>query len=204
MPQRYPTTDELKELEKALNSDVKSVSIRLRKGEYQFSLAKAIATFELELCSPDVKDLIKKLFGEEKTQDARFVSKIQTILKKMEKSGAVKILPKEKPWDLQKYAITSFKFQDVEKNEIVFATKAEIEKTRELIRSRLKPEPMPVERPKDITIKISLLVSIIIALFAVILWALTQPTINLIAFISAFCMAAACSTILGISIARKK
>jgi len=193
----------LEDLEKALSSNVKPVNIRLREGEYQFSLAKAIASFELELCFPNAKDLIQKLYGENRTEDPQFVSKIQTILKKMEKSDIVKILPKEKPWELQRYVLTSFKFEDVEKNEIDFATKTEIGKTRELIYSRLKPEPVSMQRPKGRGVQIALLATIIIASFAVILWVLTQQTLNLTIFASVFCIATVCSAILGVSISRK-
>lgn len=103
-------------LKEALDCEAKAVNIRLREGEYQFSLAKAIASFELELAFPDVKDLVKKLFGDKNAEDLQFISKIQTILKKMEKSGVIKILPKDKPWERQRYALSSFKFQDVDKN----------------------------------------------------------------------------------------
>jgi hypothetical protein len=191
-----------KEFENALSSEVKAVNIRLREGEYQFSLAKTIASFELELVFPDAKTLIKKLYGEGNAEDAYFVSKIQTILKKMEKSGIVKILPKEKPWELQKYALTSFKFQDVEKNQVVFATEPEIEKTLQMIHSSPNAQQVSIHQPR-LSIKMPLLMSVIITSFAVILWTLTQPVVNITIFISAFCIAAICSTILGISIARK-
>jgi hypothetical protein len=198
------SSKELKELENALNSATKDVNICLREGEYQYSLVKAIASFELELHFPDSKELARKLFGERNVEDTQFVSKIQTILKKMEKSGIVIILPKEKPWQLQRYALTSFKFQDVEKNETVFATKADIEKTRELIRSQQNLKPIPAQQPKSMNIQISLLVSTIIVSFVAILWTFTQPTLNLIVFVLAFCIATTCSTILGILISRKK
>jgi len=78
--------DQIEYLEQSLGSDAKSVNIRLRQGEYQFDLAKEIASFELQLHFPDVKDLTKKLYGEAKTGDIQFIRKIQTILKKMEKA----------------------------------------------------------------------------------------------------------------------
>jgi len=113
--QPSPQQKELEDLERALRSETKAVNIRLREGEYQLGLAKAIASSELELRFPDVKDLVRKLFGEKKTEDLQFVSKIQTILKKMEKSGVIRIMPKKMPWELQKYTLSSFRFQDVEK-----------------------------------------------------------------------------------------
>ena len=141
MTQPSSQRKELEELEKAFRSETKAVNIRLREGEYQLGLAKAIASSELELRFPDVKDLVRKLFGEKKTEDLQFVAKIQTILKKMEKSGVIKILPKEKPWELQRYALSSFKFQDVEKNVVILATDSEIDKTRNLIHTQPEPKP---------------------------------------------------------------
>jgi len=69
------------------------------------------------------------LYGKEKSKEIRFLRKIQTILKKMEKSGIIEILPKEKPLELQRYALSSFKFQDVEKNLVVLATESEKRET---------------------------------------------------------------------------
>jgi hypothetical protein len=195
---------ELEQLEKALNSETRVVNIRLREGEYQCSLAKALAAFELELVFPDAKTLIRRLYGEKKTEDPQFVAKIQTILKKMEKMGIVKILPKEKPWELQRYTLMSFKFQDVEKNEVILATKVEIEKTKALMNVRPGQEKIVKSRSKNMNTRIYLLASIVVISFAFILWTLAQPSINLIFFVSAFCVAAACSTVLGVSIARKK
>jgi hypothetical protein len=204
MSQPGPKQENLDYLKEALNSDVKAVNIRLREGEYQFSLAKAIASFELELSFPDVKDLTKKLFGEKKTEDLQFVSKIQTILKKMEKSGVIKILPKDKPWELQRYALSSFKFQDVEKNLVILATNSEIGKTRELIYTQPGPKPTTRLRPSHMTSLILLLVSVMAGSYAGIIWILTQPTIDLLVFGSAFCIAAVSSILLGIFVSRRK
>jgi hypothetical protein len=204
MSQSGPTPKELEDLERALNSETKTVNIRLREGEYQFSLAKAIASSELELVFPDAKALIRKLYGEKRAEDPQFVAKIQTILKKMEKMDIVQILPKEKPWELQRYALTSFKFQDVEKNEVILATKAEIEKANTLMRSQPDPERVDKVKLRNVNARLILLASMILLSFAVILWTLAQSTIDLAFFISAFCIAAACSTILGVSIARKR
>lgn len=204
MSQPDAASKQLQDLERNLTAEVKTVNIRLREGEYQFSLAKAIATFELDLTFPNVKDLVKKLYGEKKTGDPAFVAKIQTILKKMEKSGILQILPKEQPWELQKYTLNSFKFQDVEKNLIILVSESEIKKTRELIHSQPPTRTNTHTSPVDRTVRISFLVSIVIISFAVILWTLAQPTINLLIFISTFCVAAVSSTVLGISIVRKK
>jgi len=85
-------------------------------------MAEGIASFQLELRFPDVKDIIERLYSEEKTDDPQFVRKIQTILKKMEKNDVVRILPKKKPWELQRYALSSFKFIDVDKKPVVLGT----------------------------------------------------------------------------------
>ena len=204
MSQSGLTPRELEELEKALNSETKTVNIRLREGEYQYSLAKAIAASELELVFPDAKALVRKLYGEKRAEDPQFVAKIQTILKKMEKSGIAMILPKEKPWELQRYAVSSFKFQDVDKNEVVFATEAEVGRTKALMLSQPITLSADKDKPRSVDIRIILSASIVLASFVVILWILTQSTINTFFFISAFCVAAAGSTILGISIARRE
>jgi len=109
LSQRGLTPSETRFLQEILSANYKICSIRLREGEYQYGLAKAIASFQLELYFPDVKDVIKRLYGEEKTNDIEFIRKIQTILKKMEKNNVVRIFPKKKPWELQRYALSSFK-----------------------------------------------------------------------------------------------
>ena len=204
MTQPSSQRKELEELEKAFRSETKAVNIRLREGEYQLGLAKAIASSELELRFPDVKDLVRKLFGEKKTEDLQFVAKIQTILKKMEKSGVIKILPKEKPWELQRYALSSFKFQDVEKNVVILATDSEIDKTRNLIHTQPEPKPSPGLRPSHVTSWILLLAFLVAGSYATIIWGLTQPKIDLVVFGSAFCIAAICSILLGIFVSRRK
>jgi len=175
----------------------------LRKGEYQFELAKEIASFELQLHFPDVKELIKKLYGEAKTEDNRFISKIQTILKKMEKSNIVRILPKDKPWELQKYGLLSFKFQDVDKNLIVLATDDQIKQTRNLLKSKPTLQPIPTIKPNYTKTKIWSLLLIIILSYTTVMWTLAQPTINLVILIPAFCIATACSLLLGKLLAQK-
>lgn len=190
-------------LEEALNSEVKTINIRLREGEYQFGLAKTIASFELELCFPDVKDLVKKLFGEKRAEDLHFVSKIQTILKKMEKSGVVRILPKGKPWELQRYALSSFKFQDVEKNLIVLATQSEIDETRELIHNQPAHKPPASCRPNHMTTWIILLVFVVVGSYAATVWTISQATIDVVVFGLVFCFAAVCSALLGMFISKK-
>jgi hypothetical protein len=182
-------------LQEALRADYKTGNIRLREGEYQYTLAKAIASFQLELRFPDVKDIIKGLYGEEKASDIQFIRKIQTILKKMEKSSIVQILPKKKPWDLQRYALTSFKFQDVDKNLVAFATDYQIKQAQDMLRSISIPQEAPTVKLK--TIKICILVLIVVAFYMTSVWALMQYIVNPIIFVLAFSVAIAFSVILG-------
>jgi len=177
-------------LQEALSADYRPSNIRLREGEYQYTLAKAIASFQLELHFPDVKGIIKGLYGEEKTSDIQFIRKIQTILKKMERSNIVRILPKKKPWDLQRYALTSFKFQDVDKNLVAFATDYQIKQAQDMLRS--------ISIPQEVNkIKICILVLIVVAFYMTSVWALMQYIVNPIIFVLAFSVAIACSIMLG-------
>ena len=184
-------------LQEAASADYKICSIRLREGEYQYDLAKTIASFQVELCFPDVKDIIKRLYGEEKTNEVRFVRKIQTILKKMEKGKVVKILPKKNPWELQRYALSSFKFQDVNKNHVILTADQQIRQMQSRLHSILSQEEKPKARASDIRTKLFILICIIATSYTVILWDLMQPTINSIIFIPAFSIAVACSLVLG-------
>jgi hypothetical protein len=169
----------------------------LQQGGYQYDLAKGIASFQLEQHFLDVKDLIKKLYGEEKTNDPQFIRTVQTILKKMEKGNVVRILPKDKPWELQRYALSSFKFIDVDKNLVILATPQQIEQTQNLLHSALSPQNMPTARPSYIKTKILVSAFIMVISCAGVLWSLLQPIINPIIFVPAFCTAVACSLILG-------
>lgn len=197
MSQPKLTPSEIRFLQETLRADYKTSNIRLREGEYQYNLAKAIALFQLELYFPDVKDIVKRLFGEEKINDIQFIRKIQTILKKMEKSDIVRILPKKKPWDLQRYALSSFKFQDVDKNLVIFATDQQVKEAKNMIGSMLNQKGMSAVKLRTINIKVGILVLMVIASYTAGIWALVQPTINPIIFISAFSVAVACSLMLG-------
>ena len=202
MSQRRLTSSEMRFLQEALSVDCKTVNIRLRKGEYQCSLAKEIASFQLELYFPDVKDITKRLYGEEKANNIRFIRKIQTILKKMEKSNVVRILKKKKPWELQRYALSSFKFQDIDKNLIILVTDQQIKQTQNLLHSILSREK-PTTRLNNIKTKICILVFMVVAAYTAILWGLMQPTINPIIFVPAFSIAVACSLMLGKILSQK-
>jgi len=184
-------------LQEAASADYKICSIRLREGEYQYDLAKTIASFQVELCFPDVKDIIKRLYGEEKTNEVRFVRKIQTILKKMEKGKVVKILPKKNPWELQRYALSSFKFQDVNKNHVILTADQQIRQMQSRLHSILSQEEKPKARASDIRTKLFILICIIATSYTVILWDLMQPTINSIIFVIGLSIAATCSLVLG-------
>jgi hypothetical protein len=195
LAQRKVTLSEIRVLQEVLSADYKTGNIRLREGEYQYTLAKAIASFQLELRFPDVKDIIKGLYGEEKASDIQFIRKIQTILKKMERSSIVQILPKKKPWDLQRYALTSFKFQDVDKNLVTFATDYQIKQAQDMLRSTSNQREAPTVRLNKIMI--CMLTLIVVAFYAASAWALMQYVINPIIFVIAFSVAIACSVILG-------
>lgn len=195
MAQRRLTPSEIKLLREALSADYKAGNIRLREGEYQFILARAITSFQLELHFPDVRDIIRRLYGEEKAIDIQFVRKIQTILKKMEKSNIVQILPKKRPWDLQRYALTSFKFQDVDKNLVIFATDDQVRQARDMLRSILNHQAPPIVKLDRV--KISVLALILVAFYSTSVWALTQYVINPIIFVLAFSVAIVFSVMLG-------
>jgi len=190
-------------LQEVLSSDYKAGNIRLREGEHQYILAKSIASFLLELYFPDVKDIIKRVFGEENANDVRFVRKIQTILKKMEKSNVVKILPKRKPWELQRYGLSSFRFQDADKNLVVFATDDEIKQMQYLLQSMLNKQDKSATAQINFNVKISLLAFLVGVSYMATLWALTQSIINATVFVPAFFIAVICSLLLGKVLSQK-
>ena len=196
MPKHRLTSREMRFLQEVLNADYKIVKIRLQEGEYQCNLAKAIASFQLELDFPDVKDITKRLYGEEKTEDIQFIRKIQTILKKMERNNVVRILPKKNPWELQRYALSSFKFQDVDKNLVILATDQKIKQMQNMLHIMSSREK-PTVKVSIIKPKIYILVLIVVASYAAILWDLTQSIINPIIFVLAFSVAVVCSLMLG-------
>jgi len=197
LSQRKLTSSEVRFLEEVLSADAKVGNIRLREGEYQFILAKAIASFQLDLYFPDVKDIVKLLYGEEKTNDIQFIRKIQTILKKLEKSNVVRILPKKKPWELQRYALSSFKFQDSDKNLVVFATDEQVGQAQNLLHSVLGQEEEPTAKLNRAKVKIGVLLFTVVASYTAILWDLMQSAINPIIFVFSFSVAVASSIMLG-------
>jgi hypothetical protein len=176
-----------------MKSDYKDATIRLREGEYQYSLAKAIASFHTELNFPDVKDVITRLYGKEKANDLQFIRKVQTILKKMEKSNIVRILPKNKPWELQRYALSSFKFQDSDKNLVNFATDQQITEMQNTLHSMADKQ----ETANMNHARLSILIVFTIASYAAVLWALLRPVINPLVFIPALSFSVVFSLMLG-------
>ena len=200
--QRRFTANEIRSLQETLSSDIKKANIRLREGEYQFTLAKAIAELQLDLTFPDVKDIIRRVSGDKEMEDVQIVRKIQTILKKMEKSNVVRILPKKKPWELQRYMLLSFKFQDAENNTVVLAPEQQLKQSQELLQSAIKQQGTSLNTRTIGLAKVVALASTLLAAYGAILWSLAQPIIDAIVFIPAFCAAAVSAIALGRALER--
>jgi hypothetical protein len=191
--------EDIQFLQEVIKTDYASASIRLRAGEHQYGLARAIASSMLELHFPDVKEIINRLYGEQEASDLQFIRKIQTVLKKMEKSGIVKILPKVRPWELQRYALSSFKFVDSDKNSVSFATGEQIDQTRNLLRSLLNQQQLA----KINYAKLCILALIVLASYASILWSLMQPVIIPVVFVASLSLSVVCSLMLGKTLSKK-
>lgn len=189
--------DELRVMQEALSAGNRSTSIRLRQGEYQYNLAKAIASFELELRFPDVRDITRRLYGEERANDTQFIRKIQTILKKMEKSDIIRILPKKKPWDLQRYALLSFRFEDVDRNLVVLATDEEVKAAEELLRSVSVEQEAPAARARKWRIRVFVWSLVVCVSYVTSVWALVKSVIDPVVFAFAFSVAVVASVLLG-------
>jgi hypothetical protein len=197
MSRRRLTPREIQLLEETLNADYKDISIRLREGEYQHVLAKIIVALQLELHFPNVKDITARLYGAEKANDVQSIRKVQTILKKMEKSGVVRILPKKKPWELQRYMLSSFKFQDIDKNLVTLAVDEQTRDLRNLLDSMASQKKALVARIRIGKIKIGIFAIATFASYVAILWNFLQSTVDPIIFAVAFSMAVVCSLTLG-------
>ena len=113
----------------------------------------------------------------------------------MEKSNIVRILPKKTPWELQRYALSSFKFQDSDKNTVVLATEQQIQEAQKLLQSVSNQQQAHVAELGKA--KIILLTFIVAASYILILWDITQVVVNPFVFVFAFSVAAAGSLILG-------
>lgn len=189
MSQRKLLPNEIEFLRAAMNANPKDVNIRLREGEYQYGLVKAIAAFQLELHFPDVRDIIRRTYGEEKANDIQFVRKIQTILKKLEKSGIVRILPKKRPWELQRYGIEGFRFQDNDRNAVVLATVQQFEQSQNLLHSRLSDRATA----RVNYVRLCMFVLTALLSYVAVVWALFQPIVNPLVFVSALSASVVCS-----------
>ena len=196
MPQPKLTPEETRAIQEALDADYKAVNIRLRKGENQYSLAEAIASYQLKLGFPDVKEIIRELYGSEKTDDTSFVRKIQTILKKMERNDVVRIMKKRKPWELQRYSLTSLKFRDVDKSSVVFASDQQIEELQNLLGS-MAARSEASTRLRQVNSKTWIFLLFVLISYTVILWDFSQPLINPLVFIAAFSIAVLSALALG-------
>ena len=197
MSQQPLTKSEMSALQEALNAEHKDVTLRLREGEYQYDLAKAVASFQLELYFPDVKDIIKRLYGEGRASDIQFIRKTQTILKKMVRSNVAVILPKKRPWELHRYALSSFRFQDADRNLVVLATEQEIRQSESLLHSISSRREITQVKLAGINFKVFILMSVIVALYVASVWALTQSVISPVIFLPTFSCAIVCSILLG-------
>jgi hypothetical protein len=197
MSQHKFTVNDITSLREALTSDLKKANIRLREGEYQFTLAKAIGELQLGLTFPDVKDIIRKISGDKETEDVQVVRKIQTILKKMERSNVVKILPKKKPWELQRYMLLSFKFQDADNNTVILATEQQIKQSQETLQSVIKQQGASLNARNTNAVKIVALATALLASYGAVLWSLSLSAISSSVFIPAFCAATVAAIALG-------
>jgi hypothetical protein len=202
LPKRALTPREVRLLQKTLNEDYRVIDLRLRQGEYQYELAKGIAAFQRELHFPNVKDIIRELYGEEKADDVQFIRKIQTILKKMEKRKVIEILPKKKPWELQRYAISSYKFQDIDRNQVNFASEQQILQTQNLLASLISQQET-TSKQSMIKAKIFMLMLLVAVSYSAGAWTLIQPFINPIVFVLTYSFAVICSLILGKTLAQE-
>jgi hypothetical protein len=170
-----------------------------------------IASCQLEMKLLDVREIIERLFGENKVNDTKLIRKIQTILKKMEKSGFIKILKKKRPWDLQTYALTSFKFIDTEKNNIFFATVQDVDRARARTLLRAIPNRKAISNqegsvPKTYSRNTRLLIFIFLVSlsYSSILWNLTQRSINPVMLIFTLSAAMVFSIVLGRTLSQEK
>jgi hypothetical protein len=151
----------------------------------------------LELHFPDVRDIIKRLYGEGRAGDIQFVRKTQTILKKMVKSNVAVILPKRRPWELQRYALSSFRFQDADRNLVILATEQEIRQSENSLRSISSRNEVTQVKLGGMSISALSLMITIAMLYGVSVWALVQSVISLFIFLPTFSCAIACSIVLG-------
>jgi hypothetical protein len=111
----------------------------------------------------------------------------------MEKSNIVRILPKKNPWQLQRYALSSFKFQDSDKNSVVLATDEQFKQMQELLRSAFTQQ----ETGKRNYVAVFMLMLFAILSYIGVVWSLVQPMIDSVVFIVALSVSVICSLALG-------
>ncbi|MEM4703482.1 MAG: hypothetical protein QXJ02_00210 [Candidatus Bathyarchaeia archaeon] len=202
MAQSKLAPSEIRILEESLGAKLTPCSIRLREGEHQYNLAKTIAAYQLELHFPDVKEIISSLYGKEKADDIQFVRKIQTILKKMEKSNIVLILPKKRPWDLQRYGVVSFKFEDVEKSSVLLASDEQIKNAQNVLQSMIVQQVSVKAKREQSRFTTAFLSVVLILLYCISVLALMQPIVNVAVFVVSFSLATLAALVLGKRLSR--
>jgi Flp pilus assembly protein TadB len=111
----------------------------------------------------------------------------------MEKGNIVRILPKKNPWQLQRYAVSSFKFQDSDKSLVTLATDQQIKQMKDLLHSVVTDQ----EKGNRGKIEAFTLAFIAVVSYAILLAALLQSTINPIVFVSGLAISILCSLMLG-------
>jgi hypothetical protein len=120
----------------------------------------------------------------------------------MEKSNVVRILPKKKPWELQRYMLTSFRFQDAENNIVILAAEHQTKQSEELLQSAIKQQGASLNARNLSLAKVIALALALIASYITVLWSLIQPAISSVVFIPAFCAAAVTAIALGKALER--
>jgi hypothetical protein len=97
---------------------------------------------------------------------------------------------------ITRYVLSSFKFQDVDKNFVALVTDKQIEQSQTLLNSILSQQRTLTKLNKA-RIRICILISALSMSYAAIVWSLIQPVINSVVFIIAFFVAVISSLMLG-------
>ncbi len=105
-------------------------------------------------------------------------------------------MPKKKPWELQTYGLSSFKFEDVDRTSVILATEQEIEKVQDILGS-LSSEGIPEAQAKLVRTRFLAMLLLLVVSYAAVLWGLLQHTINPFIFVFAFSLATVFSVMLG-------
>jgi hypothetical protein len=131
------------------------------------------------------------------------VRKIQTILKKMEKSNIVQILPKKRPWDLQRYGIVSFRFEDVDRSYVDLAAGEQIRQAQSVLRGFMTDQATVAAKLSMNRIVTTLLALALVLSYAAGVFALVQPVVDAIVFVGSFSIASVLALVLGKRLARE-